>query len=444
MSVYDLAIVGAGPGGLHTAKWAAKKGLKVALIDKRKDISKLTRYCSEHIILDENYNGDTIIVEPGQQLNKDGFISPTSKNIIRSKKFGWEVHYTGPLCPVRDKFYYSAKLDHNAHYAWPDKHPFAWKYDKAGLLGQILKEVLDLGVEFLSETTCYEAQDASEGAYLKCVSQGKRMRLHAKKLVAADGASAQVAQSLGMNKDRIYFASALCLAVYLSGVKDYSPAEWCGYWGLCYGSNFAPLIGTGPAGHFDWADLILIGHRKQMPWDLYEFFTKKSPVAWKFEKAKIERSHCCTTKAYSPMKKPYKGNCLVIGDAAAFVETQAQGALSCGFWAADAVAKELDGKPGFEEYTKTWLKTFEFNDDGMMQVTSGYALIPYYTDEEVVYLFSLLDGVTMKGSWSQYDSPRMLWAEVHKNDERIKRERPEIWEKICKQQARTLSDSMSQ
>ena len=46
----------------------------------------------------------------------------------------------------------------------------------------------------------------------------------------------------------------------------------------------------------------------------------------------------------------------MIGDAAAFVETQAQGALSCGFRAADAVAKELEGKPGFEEYNQWWLK----------------------------------------------------------------------------------------
>ena len=68
MAVYDLAIVGAGPGGLSTAKHAAKKGLKVVLIEKRKDISHMTRYCSEHIILDEEYNGDTIVVEPGESI----------------------------------------------------------------------------------------------------------------------------------------------------------------------------------------------------------------------------------------------------------------------------------------------------------------------------------------------------------------------------------------
>jgi flavin-dependent dehydrogenase len=227
-------------------------------------------------------------------------------------------------------------------------------------------------------------------------------------------------------------------------VKDYNPSEWKGFWGTCYGSNLAPLMGTGPAGHFeDWADVIILGSSRQAPEEVMEYFTKKSPVAWMFENAKVEEKHCCLTKAYSPLKKPYKGNCLMIGDAAAFVETQAQGALNCGYWAADALAKELEGKNGFEEYTDTWLKTFEFHDEGMMQVVSGYALIPYYTDEEVEYLFSLLDGITLDGSWSQYKSPRMMWAAIKRDPEKIKRDRPEIWEKINKQQSKTLADSMA-
>jgi len=34
----------------------------------------------------------------------------------------------------------------------------------------------------------------------------------------------------------------------------------------------------------------------------------------------------------------------------------------------------------------------------------------------------------------------MMWAAIHKHDERIKEERPDIWEKIQKQQSRTLGD----
>ncbi len=426
---YDVAIVGAGPGGLHAAKWAAGKGLKVVLIEKRKDISKITRYCSEHIILDEDYNGDTIRVETGQ------------KKKIVSTKNAWDIDYRGTLQPVTDKYYYSGNLKHNAHFTWPDKRPFAYKYDKGIMLKGLLDEVLKLGVEYMDSTTCWDIIDSEENVDIKCVSRGRKFRVKAKKLVAADGANAHIAQTLGMNNDRVYFGTALCLAVYMSNVREYNPSAWKAYWGNCYGSNLAPVMGTGPAGHYDdWADIIIVGSSRQTPYEVLEYFTMKSPVAWMFEKAKVEEKHCCSTKAYSPLKKPFQGNCLIIGDAAAFVETQAQGALNCGFWAADAVVKELEGKKGFAEYTDKWLKAFEFNDDGVLKSTTDCALIPYYNDNEIEYLFSLLDNVTLDGSWSQYNSPKIIWDAILKDSERIKREQPEIWEKISKQHSRFFQE----
>ncbi len=38
---YDLIVVGGGPGGLVAAKTAAEDGLKVVLIERKKDIAEL-------------------------------------------------------------------------------------------------------------------------------------------------------------------------------------------------------------------------------------------------------------------------------------------------------------------------------------------------------------------------------------------------------------------
>ena len=426
--VYDLAIVGAGPGGLHAAKWAAKKGLKVLLLEKRKDISKITRYCSEHIILDEDYNGDTMKVD-------------TERGKVVSTVNGWEVNYDGELCPVTDKYYYSPK-QHAVHFAWPDKSPFAYKYDKGHLLQTLLEECLALGITYQNETTSYDAIDSPDGVELKCVSKGKKSRVKAKKLIIADGSITRLGEAMGFNKDRAYMGNALCLATYMSGVETYNPSEWKGWWGRCYGSNLAPLMGTGPAGHFDWADMIILGSPKDPSEKVFEYFTKKSPLAYMFKNAKIEERYCCSVKAFTPIKKPYKGNALIIGDSAAFVEVQAQGALNCGFWAADAVAKELEGKNGFEKYTKWWLDTFEFNSDGMMRVQQGYALIPTYTDDEIDYLFTLCEGVTLDGSWSQYKSPKLIWGTILKDPDKIKRERPSLFQKIKSVRSSALQESI--
>ena len=429
--VYDLAIVGAGPGGLHTAKWAAKKGLNVVLIEKRKDISKITRYCSEHLILDEAYNGDTVLVDP-----EEGKITSTVN--------GWEVDYKGDLFPCTDKFYYSPK-GNPIHFAWPDKRPYAYKYDKGFLQQSLLEECLALGVTFQNETTGYDATDSPDGVEVKCVSKGTKLRIKAKKLVIADGCCTRLGQAMGFNKDRGLMGVALCMATYMSGVKEYNPAEWVIWYGRCYGSNIAPIIGTGPAGHFeDWADVINLGSAVDLPLNAFDRFTKESPIADRFANAKIEERYCCSVKAYTPITKPYKGNTVIIGDSAAFVEVQGQGALSCGYKAAEAVAKELEGKKGFEEYTKWWLDSFEFHDEGMLQVQQGYALIPTYTEDEIDYLFSLCSDVLLDGSFSQYKSSRMIWDAILRDPQRIERERPGLMKKIKGVRSNALKESMTE
>ena len=60
---YDVTIVGAGPAGLMAAKRAAKHGLKVILIEKRKDIANVTRACCQHFIMDEDYEKEGMKVD---------------------------------------------------------------------------------------------------------------------------------------------------------------------------------------------------------------------------------------------------------------------------------------------------------------------------------------------------------------------------------------------
>ena len=429
MTVYDLAIVGAGPGGVHAAKWAAKKGLKTILIEKRKDISKITRYCSEHLILDEDYNGDTVLVD-------------AKKGTITSTANGWVVDYKGALFPCIDKWYYSPKR-RAIHFAWPDRRPYAYKYDKGFLLGSLLEECLALGVTFKNETSGYDAVDSAQGVEVKCVSRGKKDKVKAKKLIIADGCNTRLGQTMGFNANRGYMGFALCMASYMSGVKHYNPAEWVLWYGRCYGSNLAPIIGTGPAGHFeDWADVISLGSPRDLPLEAFGRFTKDSPIADRFANAKIEERYCCSVKAFTPIVQPYKGNTIIIGDSAAFVEVQGQGALSCGYKAAEAVARELKGEKGFQAYADWWLKSFEFNDKGMMQVQQGYAFVPTYTDDELDYLFGLCEDVLLDGSFSQYKSSRMIWDAILRDPKKIERERPATYAKIRSVRSSTLESSL--
>ena len=85
---YDVAVVGAGPGGLLAAKTAAQLGLSVMLIEKRSDISVITRCCCEQFIMDDNYSGDTLRIIGGK---------------VCFTKNNFEVNYDGPLKSIPDK-----------------------------------------------------------------------------------------------------------------------------------------------------------------------------------------------------------------------------------------------------------------------------------------------------------------------------------------------------
>ena len=52
---YDISVIGAGPAGLMAAKRAAEHGLKVIVIEKRKEIANVTRACCQNFIMDEGY-----------------------------------------------------------------------------------------------------------------------------------------------------------------------------------------------------------------------------------------------------------------------------------------------------------------------------------------------------------------------------------------------------
>ena len=106
-------------------------------------------------------------------------------------------------------------------------------------------------------------------------------------------------------------------------------------------------------------------------------------------------------------------------------EVENQGALMCGYQGSNALIKGLEGKNGIEDYVKWWKRSFEFLNPEIQRISQGYAIKAYYEDEEIDYLFSLLEGEVFPGSINQYKIPKMLWDAIFKHRKRITKERPE-------------------
>jgi len=74
-----------------------------------------------------------------------------------------------------------------------------------------------------------------------------------------------------------------------------------------------------------------------------------------------------------------------------------------------------------------------------LQVAQGYALVPTYSDDELDYLFALTGDEVLEGTFSQYKSPKLMWASMLRHEEKIQREKPELYNKI-KNKKLSLSD----
>lgn len=423
-NLVDLVIIGAGPAGLMTAKTAAEIGLKVVLIEKQKNFKHLKRACSAQFIMDDGYENEFMKI-------KDGKLLFTKNN--------FEVNYQGTLVDVSHKYYFSPK-GHRIHFALPDESPFAVKFDKRKLIEDLLNECEALGVTLMMSTLAYGGTDFGDHVKVKLKTGNTRHEIEAKKVVIAEGVNARLAGIFGMNQDRNLFATAHVVKYFLKGVTGIEPKSWNLFYGQSYHSNAAVIIGPSIYGD-DVVEMTLSGSAKLKPNTIFENVTKKSPIKDKFTNAEVIDVHGCCVKAYNSLKTPYLGNVLVIGDGAAFVEVEVQGGFMCGYHAAHAIEKELKGENGFLQYTNWWKDAFEFNSDEYLQVSQGYALVPTYSDDELDYLFSLIENNILEGTYSQYRTPKLIWNSILEYKDQIQLEKPNLFEKIQKNNTMTLTDT---
>ncbi|MBR5565547.1 MAG: NAD(P)/FAD-dependent oxidoreductase [Roseburia sp.] len=426
MKKWDLLVVGAGPAGLMAAKTAAEKGLNVLVLEKNADFDTVRRACSTQFILDDGYEGEWLQVV-GDKL------------VFTRNQF--EVTYKGSLVEVKNKYYHSPK-NHVIHFALPEEKPFALKFDKQRLLADLYEECKQAGVCFMLSTRVLNGNDNGEKVELEYVADSVRKTVYGKKLIISEGANANISSIFGLNEGRIHYATAYVMKYFLEGVKGIEPNSWNLYYGMAY-HTYSPAI-IGPSLYGDNIfEMTLTGDKNVRPTDVFAKLKGKSPISGQLRDAKLVKKSGCTVKGYASMQTPYKQNVIAIGDSAAFVEVEVQGALMCGYRAALAIVDELAGKPGFEEYTKWWRESFEFNGADHLRVSQGYALVPTYTDDELDYLFALTEGKCLEGTYSQYKTPQLIWDEILTHEEQIKAEQPVIYEKIKNINKLTLSDSFA-
>ncbi len=412
----DLLIIGAGPAGLMAGITAADNGMSVTILELKKSVSNVVRACSAQLVLDDGYESECIKLEDDR---------------IVFTKNGFSVPYTGKKVMTYGVNYISADGS-TVRFRHADGRPSSIKIDKKALLLGLEKLCYEKGVEIITNCAACRINDDADGVSIVAHHNGVSEFYAAKKLIIAEGVGARLTGSVGLNKGRTLFGTPFIAKYILKGVKGIETDIWNQYCGNAYHPFAELMIGPSIEGD-DAVEVTVPGVKQMLPEVLFQKMLKESPLAPCFKDAKIIEKQGCSVKSYVSLMKPYNGNVISIGDSAAHIETIIQGAFMCGYHAALAVKKELAGEDGFAQYTQWWQKAFEFNRMEGIDFVKYYGALSIkakFTDDEVNYLYALVSGNTLRGEFSQFEVPKHFWKEVLKYADKIKAEKPQIYEKM--------------
>lgn len=327
---HDVVVVGAGPGGLMAAKTAAENGLKVALIERKENVTQITRACSM-----------MVVSLSGHYLSERVTLNTRDKRLC-FPHYGFSVPYDGP-----HRNFYSWQIwshkghklqigDYEENMRKGDAGRTSAVYSKETLLGCLLKEFLRHGGELFNGYNVVGA--IKEDGQVKVITQeGKTFK--GTFVVAADGRTSRLARSLGLNQTRSFFGTNLGAGYEMVGAEI--PQDQ---------SLFQMFLGEEPrmriwmtprAGSEAYAVIIMTLHPGADMEGAFERFINKGAFASWFRKAEKMKKLSVVGNMLSHVTKPYKDQVIFIGDTIWCQESEMTGAVISGWKAASAVTLSL-------------------------------------------------------------------------------------------------------
>ncbi len=325
--MFDVVVVGAGPGGSITAKTCAENGLNVLLVEKRQEIGVPVR-CAEGI----SKSALERFVEPkkffiSREVVGAKIYAPDGTEITLSEeRAGNEVGYVLER-KVFDR--YLAKLASNA------------------------------GAEVLVKTTAYAFERKDGIVRVKLRRMGEEWEVETKIVVGADGVESRVAKAFGIDTTLKPNELESCVQYLMTNI-DFDP-DYCHFW---LGKSIAP-------GGYIWLFPKKVGANVGI--GVMPSLAKRSPkeylddfVSERFPNGRIVELVAGAVPVCGEIESAVADNLMLVGDAARHADPITGGgianAMKAGYYAGkvavEAVKRGDFSKNFLKRYDKLWKDDF--------------------------------------------------------------------------------------
>jgi digeranylgeranylglycerophospholipid reductase len=336
MPEYDVVVVGAGPAGSMTAKWAAKGGARVLMIEKRQEIGSPVR-CGEGI--------------SRSWLDSVG-IKLDSKSVAR------EVNGAKIVAPNGTPFYLSAKMAGNEVGIVLDRVFF----DKL-----LAHDAAKAGADLVLKTSAVKLlRSGNKVTGVKIRSFGETKDIKCGCVVGADGYESQVGRWAGINTNLAPRDITSCFQYRLTNI-NHDP-DYCEF-----------VLGSKAPGGYIWIfpkneDTANVGLGMQLtklkdPADVKKHLDKFILADSRLKKGRPLELVSGAVSICAPIDKTIGDGVLLVGDAARQIDPITGGGISnsckAGKVAGEVLAKAAKEKnfsaQSLQRYEKGWRDLLEDN-----------------------------------------------------------------------------------
>lgn len=420
-NTYDLIVVGAGPAGLMAAKTAGEYGLRVAVIERKKNITDINRACSQ-----------MIVTLTGEYLSDRVTLNTRDKRLC-FPNYGFSVRYDGDHQDFYSWTIYSQNAnkiqlgDYEKNMRMGEQGRISATYDKGALLRCLLEDSEKYHVDVFGGYNVIGSR-TENGKVTVLTAEGAKFT--GTFVIGADGRSSRLAKNLGKNRDRHYYGTNTSVGWELRGAE---PSEKYALFQIFLPEDPPMRIWMTPRAngeeHFAFISCTQPGYDYLAAFD--RFLTQGAFASW-FKHAEKTRLLSIAGNMCSHIEDPYKDQVILISDAVWCQEAEMTGALISGWKAAGAVAFALaSGKisrEGVSGYLDWWRDEIILKLDHKDMIRN--AVMPYcLSRDDIDYLLSKITW-TLKSILDPYETPKIVGGAMAEIMPAVAKERPDVFQKL--------------